>query len=56
MTIDEPADYQLLKLIEEKLRDSNGMFSVNEVISLLKQEPELIELNKHVRAKELQDG
>ena len=56
LTIDEPADYQLLKLIEEKLRDSNGMFSVNEVISLLKQEPELIELNKHVRAKELQDG
>ena len=56
LTIDEPADYQLLKLIDEKLQDRKGMFSVNEVISLLKQEPELVELNKHVRAKELQDG
>lgn len=56
LTIDEPADYQLLKLINEKLQDRKGMFSVNEVISLLKQEPELVELNKHVRAKELQDG
>jgi len=56
LTIDEPADYQLLKLIDEKLQERKGMFSVNEVISLLRQEPELIELNKHVRAKELQDG
>lgn len=56
LTIDEPADYQLLKLIDEKLQDSKGMFSANEVISLLKQEPDLIEINKHVRAKELQDG
>jgi spore coat polysaccharide biosynthesis protein SpsF len=56
LTIDERADYQLLKLIDEKLQERKGMFSVSEVISLLKQEPELIELNKHVRAKELQDG
>jgi spore coat polysaccharide biosynthesis protein SpsF len=56
LTIDERADHQLLKLIDEKLRERKGMFSVSEVISLLKQEPELIELNKHVRAKELQDG
>jgi spore coat polysaccharide biosynthesis protein SpsF len=56
LTIDEQADYQLLKLIAEKLRDSNGMFSARDVISLLKREPDLIEINKHVRAKELQDG
>jgi len=56
LTIDEPADYQLLKVIDQKLQERKGMFSVNEVISLLKQEPELIELNKHVRAKELRDG
>ena len=56
LTIDEEADYQLLKLIAEKLERHNGMFSTRDVLSLLKREPDLIEINKHVKAKELQDG
>lgn len=56
LTLDEEADYHLLKLIAEKLKNHKGMFSARHVISLLRQEPDLIEINKHVKAKELNDG
>jgi len=56
LTLDEEADYHLLKLIAEKLEHHKGMFSALDVISLLKQEPYLIKINKHVKTKEINDG
>jgi spore coat polysaccharide biosynthesis protein SpsF len=56
LTFDEDVDYQLLRSIDKKLKHHRGMFSARDVISLLKHEPDLIEINKHVKAKELNDG
>ena len=56
LTVDENADYRLMKLIDEKLGESRGLFSAREIIALLKREPDLTEINRHIRAKELEDG
>lgn len=51
LTLDEKDDYLLLKKIIEHFGNGNPMFSCREVISLLRENPHWIDLNKHVRRK-----
>lgn len=52
VTLDEQADYELLNIIFERLLPINGDFTALEVIRFLRANPELLEINKHVRQKE----
>lgn len=56
VTLDEHADYQLLMAIYEELYPQNNDFSAAEVVALLRQRPDLIELNKYVRQKDISEG
>lgn len=56
VTLDEKADYEFVNAIFEKLIPENEDFSALDVIHLLKKEPQLLEINKHVRQKDLSEG
>lgn len=56
LTLDERADYELLNVIFEKLLPVKEDFSVGDVIALLKNNPNLLEINKNVQAKNPQEG
>lgn len=52
LTLDELNDYKLIKkLIDHFESQNNPMFSCNDVISLLRQNPEYVEINKSVIRK-----
>lgn len=44
-TVDEPADFELVKHIYEHLYPLNPNFSTNDILSLIEREPELATLN-----------
>ena len=44
-TVDEPADFELVKHIYERLYLLNPNFSTNDILSLIEREPELTTLN-----------
>lgn len=48
LTLDEEVDYQLLKKIIETIGIDNSLFGCGEVISFLKEYPELANINKGV--------
>jgi spore coat polysaccharide biosynthesis protein SpsF len=51
LTLDEPADYELLKLIIEHFGPDNLLFSCLDVIRLLRANPSWCNLNYHVKRK-----
>lgn len=51
LTLDEQADYLLLKKIIETLSPENPLFSCLDTIELLKQNPDWLEINRHVVRK-----
>ena len=51
LTLDEQADYELLKKIIEYFGDENPFFSCRDVINLLKEKPEWVKINQHVVRK-----
>lgn len=51
LTLDEEADYQLLKRIIEKLAPENPRFSCLDVVRLLRRNPEWVEINQAVVRK-----
>ena len=53
LTLDEPKDYQLYKIIYEKLYKPNNFMYLQDIVNLLKKEPELININKDVHHKPL---
>jgi len=48
LTLDEEADYKLLKKIIETIGVDNSLFGCSEVISFLKEYPEFVDINKSV--------
>ena len=56
VTLDEEKDYKLINIIFEKLLPVDKYFSAEDVVSLLLNEPELIEINKGVKRKAPQEG
>jgi len=53
LTIDEQNDFNLMKIIFEKLYPADQNFSTIKVIELLNSNPNLSEINKHVIQKKL---
>lgn len=51
LTLDEPADYELIRIIYEELYTKNNLFSYRDVISFLDKQPQLKMINAHVRSK-----
>jgi spore coat polysaccharide biosynthesis protein SpsF len=44
-TVDEPSDFELVKKIYQSLYPSKKNFTMEDILALLKQQPDLIELN-----------
>ncbi|OSS41188.1 Spore coat polysaccharide biosynthesis protein spsF [Desulfurella amilsii] len=53
LTLDEQKDYKLYKTIYEKLYDPEHFMYLQDIVNLLKKEPELININKDVHHKPL---
>lgn len=56
VTLDEKADYELLNAIFEALLPVNEDFSVRDVVNLLRNNPQMLEINKYVKTKNPQEG
>jgi len=54
-TVDTPEDLEFVRSVYQRF-DNRDDFSWRQVTALLQQEPELAEVNKHVRQKEIQEG
>lgn len=52
LTVDTPEDLKLMQEIYKRLRP-RGIFSLREVIELLDENPELIEMNAHIKPKKV---
>jgi len=51
LTLDERSDYELLKRIIEYFEPDNPLFSCLDVVRLLRQNPEWVDINRHVARK-----
>jgi len=51
LSLDEEADYLLLKKIFEHFGDANPYFGCRETVALLKANPDWLEINRHVKRK-----
>ena len=56
ITLDEEDDYILLNKIFEELFPKNADFSAKDVVELLRNRPELVEINSNVRRKAPEEG
>ena len=56
LTVDEPADYELVRRVFEVLYSSRTDFGAAEVVALLRSRPDWVELNSSVRQKKPSDG
>jgi len=52
-TLDTEADYAFIKAVFEHLYAENPSFGTREILSLLKEKPELADINSHIRQKGL---
>ncbi len=48
LTVDEPADFELVKTVFEQLYPKNPAFTLAEILDLLRAEPELAAINRHI--------
>jgi len=48
LTLDEPRDYKLLKLIFENLYEKNELFLTNDILDLLRKNPSWLNLNSSI--------
>ena len=56
LTVDEPADFELMRIVFNKLLLKNINFTVDDVVSLFNQCPELSRINQHVMQKKVGEG
>jgi spore coat polysaccharide biosynthesis protein SpsF len=56
LTVDEPADYELVRRVFEHLYPAKPDFGTAEVVALLRQRPDWVEMNSAVRQKTLAEG
>lgn len=52
-TLDEPADYELIKRVYESLYPQNPYFSLANMLNLIDNDPELRSMNAHVKQKSI---
>ncbi|MBI5937889.1 MAG: glycosyltransferase family protein [Betaproteobacteria bacterium] len=51
LTVDTPEDFALIRDIYERLYPVNPTFAMKDVLLLLDQQPDLLDLNRHIRQK-----
>ncbi len=51
LTLDEPADYELIKKIIEYFGEAKPLFACHEVIGLLREKPEWVAINSKIQRK-----
>lgn len=56
LTVDEPADYELVRRIIETLHPQNPAFTAADVVALLRARPDWVALNGGVRQKQAEEG
>ena len=52
LTVDEQADLDFVRLVYERLGKENHFFGLREVLSLLRKQPELMEVNQNIMKNE----
>lgn len=52
LTLDERSDYELLNTIFERLLPHREHFSVMDVMKIIRNEPQLLDINRHVQTKD----
>jgi spore coat polysaccharide biosynthesis protein SpsF len=53
LTVDTIEDFEVIRSIYEELYPANPSFSLNDVIGLLERRPELIEINREIKQKQV---
>jgi spore coat polysaccharide biosynthesis protein SpsF len=56
VTLDEPADYQLLDALAKRLEPKKPDFTAEDIVNMLRAEPALLEINRAVRRKDASEG
>ena len=56
LTVDEPADYELVRRVFEALHSSRPNFNVKDVVTLLRDKPDWVALNQAIRQKAPSEG
>ena len=56
LTVDEPADYDLVRRVFERLYPLEPNFGAREVVAVLRQRPDWVAINSAVRQKALAEG
>jgi spore coat polysaccharide biosynthesis protein SpsF len=56
LTVDEPADYELVRCVFEALYPHRPDFDTGDVVALLRQRPDWVRLNSTVRQKAIAEG
>lgn len=51
LTVDTPEDFALIQGIYERLYPGNPKFAMRDILDLLDRNPDLLDLNKHIRQK-----
>ncbi len=51
-TVDEPGDLEFIRKVYERLYPSNPEFITEDILALLDQEPEPLDINRHVKRNE----
>lgn len=56
LTVDEPADYELVYRIYDELAYQNPEFGVTEVIALMRKNPAWVQINAAIQQKQVEEG
>lgn len=56
VALDTASDYELMTAVFNALYPDNPVFQAKHVVALLREQPELLLLNKHIRAKAIEEG
>lgn len=51
LTLDEKSDYEMIKKIFEELYPKNPHFTLRDILSFLREHPEVVHINRHVQRK-----
>ena len=52
-TLDTPEDYELIKIIYDNLYDKDPLFGMGSILKFLGENPDLININTHIKQKQL---
>ena len=56
LTVDEPADLVFIRALCAELQKRDNSFHIGDILDVIEEHPELLELNRKVKHKEVKDG